>query len=95
MPVPRAGPLTPERGTGRRLEPVEPLSIGQLADAFNCLLGLRLSARLEKARLHKPLDNFIRPDEVSKLERDLLKDSLQIVKRFRETIRHHFQLNRF
>ena len=34
----------------------------QLADAFNFLLGLRLSTRLEKMRLHQPLDNFIRPD---------------------------------
>lgn len=67
----------------------------QLADAFNCLLGLRLSARLEKARLHKPLDNFIRPDEVSKLERDLLKDSLQIVKKLKEVVRHRFHLAMF
>lgn len=66
-----------------------------LTEAFNFLMSLRLSVRLEKMRLHQPLDNLIKPAAISKLERDLLKDSLQIVKRFRETIRHHFQLNRF
>jgi CBS domain-containing protein len=67
----------------------------QLTEAFNYLLGLRLSVRLEKMRLHQPLDNFIRPDAISKLERDLLKDSLQIVKKFKEVVRHHFHLGRF
>ncbi len=68
---------------------------GELADAFNVLMGLRLGARLEKMRLHQPLDNFIRPAAVSKLERDLLKDALQIVKRFKEVVRHHFHLGAF
>jgi CBS domain-containing protein len=67
----------------------------QLTDAFNFLLGLRLNVRLEKMRLHQPLDNFVRPDAISKLERDLLKDSLQIVKRFKEVVRHRFHLGRF
>ena len=66
-----------------------------LAQAFEFLLGLRLSSRLEKMRLHQPLDNFIRPDQVTKLERDLLKDSLQIVKRLKEVVRHHFHLAMF
>ena len=67
----------------------------QLADAFNFLLGLRLATRLEKMRLHQPLDNFIRPDGIGKLERDLLKDSLQIVKQLKEVVRHHFHLAMF
>ena len=46
-------------------------------------------------RLHQPLDNFVRPDQVTKLERDLLKDSLQIVKRLKEVVRHHFHLAMF
>ena len=67
----------------------------QLADAFNFMLGLRLATRLEKMRLHQPLDNFIRPDGIGKLERDLLKDSLQIVKQLKEVVRHHFHLAMF
>jgi CBS domain-containing protein len=67
----------------------------QLAEAFGFLLGLRLTARLEKARLHQPMDNFISPDQVSKLERDLLKDSLQIVKKLKEVVRYRFRLATF
>lgn len=67
----------------------------ELIDAFSFLLGLRLSARLEKMRLHQPLDNFIKPANTSKLERDLLKESFQIVKRLKEIVRHRFHLGMF
>ena len=66
-----------------------------LTEAFNFLMSLRLSVRLEKMRLHQPLDNFIRPDGIGKLERDLLKDSLQIVKQLKEVVRHRFRLAMF
>lgn len=68
---------------------------GQLIDAFSALLGFRLEARIEKMRLHLPLDNFIRPAELTKLERDLLKESLRIAKKLKEVIRHHFHLGAF
>jgi CBS domain-containing protein len=67
----------------------------QLIDAFSALLGLRLQARLEKMRLHHSLDNFVRPADLTKLERDLLKDSLQVTKRLKELVRHHFRLGMF
>jgi CBS domain-containing protein len=67
----------------------------QIADAFAALLGLRLQARIERMRLHLPLDNFVRLPELSKLERDLLKDSLQIAKKLKEIVRHHFHLGMF
>jgi CBS domain-containing protein len=67
----------------------------ELADAFAYLLGLRLSARLERLRLHQTPDNLVDTAQISKLERDLLKDSLQIVKRFKEVVRHHFRLGMF
>jgi CBS domain-containing protein len=38
---------------------------------------------------------MVRPAELSIMERDLLRDALQIVKRFREMIRHHFNLQMF
>ena len=37
----------------------------------------------------------MRPAELSTMERDLLRDALQIVKHFRETIRRHFNLHMF
>jgi CBS domain-containing protein len=90
-----------ETNTAQRIRRLQGLGVldrafgQQLADAFDFLLGLRLSVRLEKMRLHQPLDNFVSPDGITKLERDLLKDSLQIVKRFKEVVRHHFRLGAF
>jgi CBS domain-containing protein len=66
-----------------------------LAEAYNFLLGLRLQARLAKLQLGQPLDNFIRPFELNKFERDLLKDALVIVNQLRELVRYHFHLKMF
>jgi len=66
-----------------------------LAEAHNFLLGLRLQARLAKLRLEQPLDNFIRPLDLNKFERDLLKDALVIVNQFRDLVRYHFNLKMF
>ncbi len=68
---------------------------GHLADAFQALLSLRLQARVERMRLHQPLDDQVSPADFSKLERDVLKESLLIAKKLKEIVRHHFQLNMF
>ncbi|NJO39037.1 MAG: hypothetical protein HC871_17345 [Rhizobiales bacterium] len=90
-----------ETGTVARLRRLTELGLfdkaqaGQIGDAFSALLGLRLQARIERMRLHLPLDNFVRPAELGKLERDLLKESLQIAKKLKELVRHHFRLGMF
>jgi CBS domain-containing protein len=66
-----------------------------LAEAYNFLLGIRLQARLAKLQLEQPLDNFIRPFDLNKFERDLLKDALGIVNQFRDLVRYHFNLKMF
>ena len=66
-----------------------------LAEAYSFLLGLRLQARLAKLQLEQPLDNFIRPFELNRFERDLLKDALVIVNQFRDLVRYHFNLKMF
>lgn len=38
-------------------------------------------------------DNFVRPDDLTKLERGLLRDSLKLVKQFKKMLEHHFKLN--
>ena len=63
-----------------------------LVGAFGFLLSLRLDAGLERLRLHEPLTPEVETARLSKLERDLLKDSLLAVRRFREVVRHHFRL---
>ncbi len=66
-----------------------------LAEAFGFLLGLRLQARLHQLRLDQPPGNLLNPAELTKFERDLLKDSFAIVNRFKELVRYHFHLKMF
>lgn len=86
---------TSTAGRVRRLQEAGVLERDQAAeliDAFWYLTGLRLSVRLERMRLHRPPDDLVRPELLGKPERDLLRDSLQTVKRLRELVRHHFRL---
>jgi len=64
-----------------------------LTDAFCFMLSLKLQAGLEKEKLQKPHDNYINPDQLHKLERDLLKDSFKVVNEFKKFITYHFKLN--
>jgi CBS domain-containing protein len=65
----------------------------ELIEAVNFLLTLRLKFRLEKIDKQLPLDNYINPSKLSILEKDLLKDSLKIVNKFKKFINYHFKLN--
>ena len=66
-----------------------------LIEAFGFLLGLRLQARLDQVRREQPPDNLMRPNDLNRLERDLLKDSFVVVNRFKELVRYHFHLKMF
>jgi CBS domain-containing protein len=66
-----------------------------LIEAYSFLLGLRLQAHLARLKIEQPLDNFIRPYDLNKFERDLLKDALSIVSKLRELVRYHFNLKLF
>lgn len=87
-----------ETGTARRIRLLHEAGVldreaaAELVDAFWYLSGLRLEARLEKLRLHRPLDDLVSPGALGKLERDLLKESLEAVRRLRVLVRHHFRL---
>jgi len=63
----------------------------ELTQALRYLMTLRLDGQLAEARS----GSLVRPAELTIMERDLLRDALQIVKRFRETIRRHFNLHMF
>ncbi len=65
----------------------------ELIEAFAFMISIRLDAELEKVSRHESYDNYIKPDELNKLERDLLKDSFKIVNEFKKLITHHFRLN--
>jgi CBS domain-containing protein len=87
-----------ETGTVDRLRRLQEASlldeelVRTLTGSFHFVTGLRLTARLEQMRLHQPLDNVVRPGEIGKLERDLLKETHGAVRRLREVVRHHFRL---
>jgi CBS domain-containing protein len=65
----------------------------ELIESFNFLLTLRLKFRLEKIDNHHNLDNYINPSKLSILEKDLLKDSLKIVNKFKKFVNQHFKLH--
>ncbi len=66
-----------------------------LKESLTFLQQLKLKTGLDELRQGKRPDNLIRPHKLTTLERDLLKDSLVVVKRFRQLLRHHFKLQAF
>ncbi len=87
-----------ETNTAGRIRRLEDLGLFDhtfavdLIEAYGFLLGLRLQARLDRLGLEQEPDNLIRPHDLNKFERDLLKDSFAIAGRFKELVRHHFHL---
>jgi CBS domain-containing protein len=63
----------------------------ELTQALRWLMTLRLDGQLAETKS----GGLVRPAELSIMDRDLLRDALLIVKRFRETIRRHFNLHMF
>ncbi len=64
----------------------------ELIESFKFMQNLRLKFQLKKLSEGKPPDNYIKPKELTKLEKDLLKDAFKVVKRFQEMIGVHFRL---
>lgn len=63
-----------------------------LLDSLHLLMGLRLDAGLGELELGRAVSGGVQPQALSSLERDLLKDALAVVKRFKALVRHHFHL---
>jgi CBS domain-containing protein len=63
-----------------------------LTDSLHFLMGLRLQAGLAELELGRSASGAVRTDALSSLERDLLKDALAVVKRFKALVRHRFHL---
>jgi CBS domain-containing protein len=64
-----------------------------LKQAFRFLLMLRLDGQL--AASAGASGTLVRPAQLSSMERHLLRDALQVVKKFREIAGHHFKLGVF
>ncbi len=61
-----------------------------LKEAYTFLQTLRLKSQIEKARLGREPDNYVNPEKLSKLERDLLRDTLKIVSEFQNFIERRY-----
>lgn len=64
-----------------------------IADALQFLMVLKLRAGLAELDTGRPVSGGVRLDRLSSLERDLLKDALAVVKRFRTLVRHRYHLD--
>jgi len=64
-----------------------------LADSLHFLMGLKLQAGLAEFDTTGMVSGGVRRDRLSSLERDLLKDALAVVKRFKVIVRSQFHLD--
>ena len=65
---------------------------GELVESLHLLMELRLKGGLSELETGKEVSGEIDTSRLSTLERDLLKDSLSVVKRFKLFLRQHFRL---
>jgi CBS domain-containing protein len=64
-----------------------------LMEALEILNTLRLHSQLEQLAKGKPIDNYISVVNIGKLERDLLKEALKAVNKFKKVVSYHFHLS--
>ena len=88
-----------ETSTDKRISRLRDLGVlnaefaRDLSQAFRFLLMLRLDGQI--AASAGASGTLVRPAHLSSMERHLLRDALQVVKQFRELVRHHFNLGVF
>ena len=66
-----------------------------LAESLAFLMRLRLDAGLEMLRRGAPLSNEVDTASLSTLDKDLLQDALQVVRRFKRMVTQRYGLDRF
>jgi CBS domain-containing protein len=64
-----------------------------LTEALNVLMALKLANNLRQRRAGQATSNLVQLSTLGTLERDLLKDALAIIKRFRQHLRQHYRLD--
>ncbi|WP_298749458.1 putative nucleotidyltransferase substrate binding domain-containing protein [uncultured Arcobacter sp.] len=65
----------------------------ELKEAFNFLSTIKLKSNLEKLDSGKKIDNYINPENLNTMEKDLLKESFKIVTKLKKKLEHHYKLN--
>ncbi|WP_206193929.1 putative nucleotidyltransferase substrate binding domain-containing protein [Aliarcobacter skirrowii] len=77
----------------KELKVLDDESAKELIMAFNILNSLKLKASLEKLDKKEKIDNFVNPNKLTIMEKDLLKDSFKIVNKLKKRLENHFKLN--
>ncbi|HEY9361419.1 MAG TPA: DUF294 nucleotidyltransferase-like domain-containing protein [Xanthobacteraceae bacterium] len=68
----------------------------ELASALSYFMEIRLRSQLRAVKSgQREMESIVRLSELSTSDRDLLRDALRVVKRFREVIRHRYHLGLF
>ena len=62
----------------------------ELIESFDTLSSVRLKTMLNSKNVEE--DNFIDPNTLEKVQKDLLKDSFKIVNKFKKFLSFHFHL---
>jgi CBS domain-containing protein len=65
----------------------------ELIEAFNFLCTIKLKSNLAKLDAKIPINNFINPNDLNTMEKDLLKDSFKIVNKLKKKLESHYKLN--
>jgi len=63
-----------------------------LGDSLQFLMALKLRVGLDELESGRAISGTVRTHRLSSLERDLLKDALAVVKRFKTLVRHQFHM---
>jgi CBS domain-containing protein len=66
---------------------------GDLTESLQFLMGLRLKAGLAELETGRAVSGGVDMGKLSSLDRDLLKDALGVVKRFKAVLRYRFKLD--
>ncbi|MBV8247993.1 MAG: CBS domain-containing protein [Comamonas sp.] len=88
-----------ETGTAERIAALQALGAldaelgGELLESLHFLMGLRLRAGLAELELGRAVTGNVDPARLSSLERDLLKDALSVVKRFKALLHQRLLLD--
>ncbi|MBU1668959.1 cyclic nucleotide-binding domain-containing protein [bacterium] len=64
-----------------------------LMEALEVLNTLRVQAQLQQWKRDEKIDNYISVVNLGKLEKDLLKDALKTVNKFKKLVAYHFHLS--
>ena len=65
----------------------------ELSEALKFLLTIKLTSNLKKFDEQKTMDNYIDPEQLSMMDKDLLKDSFKIVCKLKKKLEMRYRLN--